>query len=162
MIFFDYLPLTITLHVALSICDCCIRYIHNSNHLTCDHYITIYNNQKYYKVILSIAGVCLVLDFLQKAFRIRRFCKVAYSRELDYQPTNCTVIDMLAKILLGSDVYTRPKQQTIDDDQDTDTDTDTDTDIGTVEDPETIEQVIIEEVIDIDSTRNAMSETKTE
>ena len=164
IIFFSNMPLTITLYsILLPIVDYArYRYYFTDNYHSFEQYIS--NAQGIYKTYNVLIGVCSVVCTVRDAFckipKMRRFCKAGYASRLDYQPTNCTEIDMRAKILLGSDVYTRPKQQTIDDDQDTDTDTDTD--IGTVEDPETIEQVIIEKVIDIDSTRNAMSETKTE
>ena len=148
IILFGNMPLTITLHsILLPIVD----YARYRYYFT-DHYNSFkrYINQnkgiyKTYNLLIPLASLSfLYLDFLLwRLPKMRRFCKAGYASRLDYQPTNCTVIDMLAKILLGSDVYTRPKQQTIEDNQDTDN-TDTDT--------ETIEQVIIEEVIDTDST----------
>ena len=148
---FCHMPLTITLHtILLPIVDYArYRYYFTDNYHSFAKYLDghqgIYNQHN--MRILVCSATFLLVDFLillrWRIPKMRRFLKAEYSRELDYQPTNCAPIDTIAKILLGSDVYTRPKQQTIEDDQDTDDIDDIDTNTGTL---------TIEEVIDTDST----------
>ena len=98
--------------------------------------------------MLIIMNVTAILSFTYHLCTIRSFWKPIYSGRLQYKPTNCAPIDTIAKILLGSDVYTRPKQQTI---EETENDQETDiadiVDIGIEVDTGTADQVTKEKVI---------------